>query len=98
LRRHRHELFTFLEYPGVSPYNHHAEQQMRNPVLTRKVSQQNRSEDGSKTQSILMSLFRSAQLQGHNPVETILSVAKMALGARSPDEILNCQLILFSKS
>jgi transposase len=98
LRRHRHELFTFLEYPGVSPYNHHAEQQMRNPVLTRKVSQQNRSEDGSKTQSILMSLFRSAQLQGHNPVETILSVAKMALGAPSPNEILNCQLILFSKS
>jgi hypothetical protein len=98
LKRHRNELFTFLEYPGVSPYNHHAEQQMRNPVLTRKVSQQNRSEQGAKTQSILMTLFRSAQLQGHNPVETILSIAKMTLGARSPDAILNRQLILFSKS
>jgi hypothetical protein len=98
LKRHRHELFTFLEYPGVSPYNHHAEQQMRNPVLTRKVSQQNRSEEGAKTQSILMTLFRSAQLQGRNPVETVLSIAKMTLGARSPDVILNCQLILFSKS
>jgi transposase len=98
LRRHRHELFTFLEYQGVSPYNHHAEQQMRTPVLTRKVSQQNRSQEGAKTQSILMTLFRSAQLQGQNPIETVLSIAKMALGAQSPDAVLNCQLILFSKS
>jgi hypothetical protein len=98
LKRHRNELFTFLEYSEVSPYNHHAEQQMRNPVLTRKVSQQNRSKDGAKTQAILMTLFRSAQLQGQNPVETVRSIAKIALGARSPEEILNCQLILFSKS
>lgn len=98
LRRHQQELFTFLEYEGVSPYNNHAEQQMRSPVLTRKVSQQNRSDEGAKTQSILMTLFRSAQLQGHNPVEIILSTTKQALAARSTDEILNCQLILFSKS
>lgn len=98
LKRHRNELFTFLEYPGVSPYNHDAEQQMRNPVLTRKVSQQNRSKDGAKTQAILMTLFRSAQLQDHNPVEIILSITKRTLQARSLDEIINCQLILFSKS
>ena len=98
LKRHRNELFTFLEYPGVSPYNHDAEQQMRNPVLTRKVSQQNRSKDGAKTQAILMTLFRSAQLQDHNPVEIILSIAKRTLEARSPDNVIKCQLILFSKS
>ena len=98
LKRHQKELFTFLEYPNVSPYNHHAEQQMRKPVLTRKVSQQNRSENGAKTQSILMTLFRSAELQGHNPVEIILAIAKRALEARSPDDVTKCQLILFSKS
>jgi transposase len=98
LRRHQRELFTFLEYEGVSPYNNHAEQQMRSAVLARKVSQQNRPEDGAKTQSILMTLFRSAQLQGHNPVEIILSTAQGTLAARSTDEILNHQLILFSKS
>jgi transposase len=98
LKRHCNELFTFLEYEGVSPYNNHAEQQMRPPVLARKVSQQNRSDEGAQTQSILMTLFRSAHLQGHNPVEIILSTAKKALEARSTDEILNCQLILFSKS
>ncbi len=98
LKRHRNELFTFLEYSGVSPYNHQAEQEMRTPVLTRKVSQQNRSKDGAKTQAILMTLFRSAQLQGLNPVETVRTITKIALGARAPEEILNCQLILFSKS
>ncbi len=80
LKRHKNELFTFLEYENVSPYNNHAEQQMRKPVLTRKVSQQNRSEQGAKTHAVLMTLFRSAELQGKNPVETVLSLAKTIIG------------------
>jgi len=88
LKRHRNELFTFILYEGVSPYNNHAEQQLRKPVLTRKISQQNRSEQGAKTQAILMSLFRSAELQGINPVYTILSYAKNAIDPESKlDEI-----------
>ena len=83
LKRHRNELFTFLEHEGVSPYNNHAEQQMRKPVLTRKVSQQNRSAQGAKTQAILMSLFRTAELQGQNPIEIVLANAKMALNPHS---------------
>jgi hypothetical protein len=98
LKRHQKELFTFLEYPEVSPYNNHAEQQMRKPVLTRKVSQQNRSENGSKTQAILMSLFRSAELQKCNPVEFVLQMAKASLLAKIPEDMTNSQLILFSKS
>ena len=86
LNRHKHELFTFLEYEGVSPYNNHAEQQMRKPVLTRKVSQQNRSEQGAKTQAIPMTLFRSAELQGTNPVETLLATAKSDLTANAPSD------------
>jgi len=80
LKRHKNELLTFLEYENVSPYNNHAEQQMRKPVLTRKVSQQNRSEQGAKTHAVLMTLFRSAELQEKNPVETVLSLAKIAIG------------------
>ncbi|MFH1991840.1 MAG: IS66 family transposase [Pseudomonadota bacterium] len=80
LKRHKNELFTFLEYENVSPYNNHAEQQMRKPVLTRKVSQQNRSEQGAKTHAVLMTLFRSVELQGKNPVETVLSLAKTIIG------------------
>jgi len=79
LKRHQNELFTFLEYENVSPYNNHAEQQMRKPVTSRKISQQNRSEQGAKTQAILMTLFRSAELQHKNPVETLLSMAEDTL-------------------
>jgi hypothetical protein len=83
LNRHKNELFTFLEYEGVSPYNNHAERQMRKPVLTRKISQQNRSTQGAKTQAVLMTLFRSTELQGKNPVETILSLAKTTIGEKT---------------
>jgi transposase len=79
LKRHKAELFTFLEHETVSPFNNHAEQQMRKPVLTRKVSQQNRSDHGSKTQAILMSLFRTAELQGQNPIEVVLCLAKSTI-------------------
>jgi len=87
LNRHNQELFTFLEHEGVSPYNNHAEQQMRKPVLTRKVSQQNRSAQGANTQAILMTLLRSAELQGANPVENLLANAKNALTVKTPSAL-----------
>ena len=83
LRRHKNELFTFLEHEGVSPYNNHGEQQMRNPAINRKISHQNRSMDGAKTQAILMSLFKSATLQNTNPIETILAMAKQSIDPKS---------------
>lgn len=81
LIRHRNELFTFLEYEGVSPYNNHAEQQMRTPVKTRKISFQNRSDRGAQTHAIFLSLFGSAQLQGLNPVEEVHLDIKKMLGS-----------------
>lgn len=87
LIRHRNELFTFLEYKGVSAYNNHAEQQMRKPVITRKISQQNRSDRGAQTHAIFMSLFRSAELQGLNPVHKVLNDAKTMLGTKQQETI-----------
>ena len=55
---------------------------MRPAVLTRKISQQNRSADGAKAHAILMTLFRSAQLQGLNPVEHVLQLARATLEAK----------------
>lgn len=75
LKRHQKELFTFLDY-DVSPENSHAEQQMRGPVISRKISQQNRSEAGAEAQAILMSIFRTAYLQGRNPVDYIIELCK----------------------
>ncbi|HUJ83512.1 MAG TPA: transposase, partial [Candidatus Acidoferrales bacterium] len=80
LKRHRAELFVFLDHPeSVSPYNNHGEQQMRTPVLTRRVSHGNRSQRGAETQAILLSLFRSMDLQKKNPIDTILRLAEDAL-------------------
>ena len=80
LIRHRNEFFTFLEYNGVSPYNNHAEQQIRKPVVTRKISQQNRSDQGAEAHAIFMSLFRSAELKGLNPVDKVLTDTKALIG------------------
>jgi transposase len=92
LRRHRHEMLTFLDHEEVSPYNNHAEQQMRTAVHTRKVSQQNRSLQGAKTHAIFLSLFRSAQLQGLNPVDYVLQLASSALASESTDMIAPDQI------
>ena len=56
---------------------------MRKAVLTRKVSKQNRSEQGEKAQAILMTLFRIAELQGQNPVETVLSAVKSTIESKN---------------
>jgi transposase len=79
LTRHKNELFTFLEYRNVSPYNNHGEQQMRNPAINRKISHQNRSHAGAKTQAILMTVFRSIELQELNPVETVYSIVQQLI-------------------
>ena len=86
LKRHKMELFTFLQYENVSHYNNHAEQQMRKPVQTRKVSYQNRSKQGAETQAILMTLFRSSELQGENPVEHVLSITKNIMKMKTPPD------------
>lgn len=88
LIRHRNELFTFLDYKSVSPYNNHAEQRMRKPVITRKISQQNRSDRGAQTHAIFMSLFRSAELQELNPVSKVLNDAKNMLTCNDEKNIL----------
>jgi transposase len=87
LIRHKNEFFKFLEYNDVSPYNNHAEQQVRKPVLTRKISQQNRSKRGAEAHAIFMTLFRSAELQGLNPFDTVLHYAKTMLGAVREENI-----------
>jgi len=76
LVRHRNELFTFLDHPSVSPYNNHAERLVRPAVISRKISQQNRSQPGAETQAALMSLFQTAKLQNQNPIDAVMELAK----------------------
>lgn len=66
-------IFTFLDYDDVPHTNNHAERELRPAVIMRKVIQQNRSDKGAHTQAILMSIYRTLKLRGHNPVQTIIS-------------------------
>lgn len=71
LRRHWDHLFTFLDKPEVPFENNLAERAIRPAVILRKNSQSNRSEQGAATQSVLMTIFRTLKLRGHDPIRTV---------------------------
>jgi len=55
---------------------------MRGPVMCRRISQGNRSLAGAQAQAILMSLFRSMELHGRNPVDEVLRLAQIAVAGK----------------
>jgi transposase len=72
------EMFTFVRYEGVNPDNNLAERAVRKTVVKRKVFFGTRSEKGSKTRSILGSLFGTWHLQHLNPFEQMRSLLLVA--------------------
>jgi hypothetical protein len=70
---------------------------MRQPAINRKISHQNRSGRGAKTQAILMTLFRSAELQNLNPVEVILTMVKRLIAHNASVQNGFELIALFSK-
>jgi transposase len=60
------ELFTFVEHPEVPSDNNAAQRSLRPSVVARKIRGGTRSERGSRTAAILMSLFGTWTLQGAN--------------------------------
>jgi len=72
LRRHRDDLFTFLDEPDVPFDNNHAERAIRPAVMIRKNSFGNRSGRGADTQAVLMSVYRTLQQRGHAPLKTVV--------------------------
>jgi len=71
LRRHRGDLFTFLDRDGVPFDNNLAERAVRPAVIIRKNSYCNRSQRGADTQAVLMSVYRTIEQRGHDPLNTI---------------------------
>lgn len=79
LRRHRDELFTFLDEAGVPFDNNHAERAIRPAVLIRKNSYSNRSRRGADAQAVLMSVYRTLKQRGHHPINTIVKAIESYL-------------------
>jgi transposase len=71
LRRHRNDLFTFLDQTGVPFDNNLAERAIRPAVIIRKNGYGNRSRAGADIQAVLMSIYRTLRQRGHNPLQTL---------------------------
>lgn len=74
LARHKDELFTFLDYPGLPYHNNHAERLIRPSVLLRKITFGNRSLNGALNHDVLMSLQQTAGLNGKDPLRMLNSI------------------------
>lgn len=79
ISRYRDHLFTFLDKPEVPADNNHAERQIRPAVIMRKNILCNRSVGGAQTQAILMSIYRTLKLRGHDPTKTIAEALRESL-------------------
>ena len=79
LWKHTDELFTFPDYPDVPSDNNLAERMIRPAVILRKNCQSNRSEKGAAVQAVLMSVYRTLKLRGHDPLATIDSALRSYL-------------------
>lgn len=79
LRRTADHIFTFLDHPQIPFENNFAERQIRPAVILRKNSQSNRSDRGARTQAVLMSVYRTLRLRGHDPLQTIASALRTCL-------------------
>jgi transposase-like protein len=79
ISKYRDQLFTFLDTPGVPADNNHGERQIRPAVIIRKNSLCNRSDGGAHTQAVLMSVYRTLRLRGHDPTKTIADALRQML-------------------
>jgi len=67
LKEASRDLFTFTLYRGVEPTNNHAERELREPIVHRKIRGQLKSEEGMTMFSRLMTAVSTWELQGLNP-------------------------------
>lgn len=70
----RHEqpwLFTFLHCPGIEATNNAAERALRPAVIARKTWGGNRTENGAKTQQILISILTTCRQQGKDSFDRV---------------------------
>src|SRR5215210_3532230 len=76
LRRHRNDLFVFLDREDVEATNWPAEHAIRPAVVNRKSCGGNRTFEGADAQSILMSLLRTSQQRGLNSIALFSTILR----------------------
>ena len=86
LRRHKDELFTFLEVEGVDWHNNEAERALRPMVVARKNSYGSRTIEGARDRAVLMSVSDSARKRG----ERYTDFARGYLSTRALNSTSKC--------
>lgn len=76
LRKYEDQLLVFLEDVDVPFENNFAERMIRPAVIIRKNSQSNRSEQGAGVQAVLMTIYRTLKLRGHEPMEVMIEALR----------------------
>jgi len=79
ISKHRDHLFTFLDRLDVPSDNNGGEREIRPAVQMRKNILGNRSQNGAHIQGVLMSIFRTLKLRGHDPTTTIVAALREML-------------------
>jgi len=76
LKTYRDGFFTFVAEANVDATNNYAERMIRFAVIMRKVSLHTMSEKGSETMAILLSVFKTIELQNQNVFRATIELAK----------------------
>lgn len=90
LAKYNDEILTFLLHLAVPADNNHAERQIRGAVIMRKNSYGNRSKNGAHAQAVLMSIFRTCNLQKINPVDFLAESVRAVLMMGEPKPLPIC--------
>lgn len=84
LEKYCDELLVFLERDNVDATNNHGERSIRTAVLMRKNYGGNRSEAGAGTQAVLMSIFRTLEMRGEDPLYFLERALRASLSRDEP--------------
>lgn len=76
LLTNRDTLFLFLDHPELEATNHLAEKAIRPAVINRKTSGGNRTFNGSRAQSVIMSILRTAKLRSVSALDVLADILR----------------------
>jgi len=79
-----------LDKPEVDSKNNHAERQIRPAVIKRKNQLCNPSDAGARTQSVMLTIFRTLKLRGHDATQVIVAGLGEMLRSGSLPRLTDC--------
>jgi transposase len=86
--KHRDALWTFVSVEGIEPTNNHAEQEVRQGVLIRKLSHGTQSERGSRFIERMLTTVSSLRKQGRNVHSYLIQACEARVENRPPPSLL----------